>query len=157
AIMDGAEAHPAVELLGHVPVVGKVLGGAAKRVATVPGAVKTLATLERAAQAVDRHLDTAVSTLIRGGVKASKVGPGESAAGLSSIFGRGPEAQERAFQARIAEVSKLNDPEALVDKMAGATKSLQEHAPLTAAGMQATGARAAQFLASKVPQHQMPG
>jgi len=115
----------------------------------VPAAVAALANLERAAKAVSNRMDNAVSTLVRHGVKAWKVGRGEAAAGLGSIFAKPYEKSEKSYSKHSAEMNRLaQDPQALADTLARQTGSLTQHAPDTALAMQQTTVRGVMYLAS---------
>jgi hypothetical protein len=140
--------HP---LAGAAMVAGKALETAS----SVPRTVATLAALERVAQKVDKAIESGVATLVRGGVKASYVGRGEVAAGLSRMATNTDPKEFEKTAKRLTELSQ--NPELIHDTLNKSTADLYEHAPDTAGAANMAQAVAIHYLASKLPHHAKAG
>lgn len=149
-------AAPLMSAAAHIPG-GATIVQTIKSATSVSAAAGVLAHLESLGQKVSDRIDAAVSTLVRGGVKASSIGRGEVAAGIAHYHGMEAAARVAAFNRRKGQVEDLTaDPEVFSQRIEDHANGLRTHAPQTAQAMQVASARAAQFLASKIP-HAPPG
>lgn len=120
---------------------------------SAPKMVAVLANLERAAQSISRHIDTAAATLAHGSVKAANIGRSEAAAGIASVFGKTAEENSALYLKRSTHLRELSgNVDKLYDTLSQQTDGMHEHAPNTAQAAQAASARGVAFLASKIPQ-----
>jgi uncharacterized protein (DUF697 family) len=153
--------------IGGLPgaVAGNVLGKTAKvvleageKLKQVPQTVKALAWLERTGQQVSKKIDSAVSTLVRGGVKASYIGRGEVAAGLANHAAKSYEESVKDFEKKTEKVGQLsNSMDALHGAISESTDPLAEHAPNVATALSMAQTAAVNYLAGQIPRHQKAG
>ncbi len=126
---------------------GKAVYGAVKGLKNIPQTIATLVSIERTMQRVSSAIDTAASTLVRGGVRAESVGRAESLAGIAREFSGTAEDATRRFSKRVADIQKLSqDPESLHRSLVAQNQDLDEHAPNTSQALSITSARAVAFL-----------
>lgn len=130
---------------------------AAERVAGMPAAAQvvgaetaaTLGKMQQTLDAVAGRIEAAVTTLVRSAPRAASVGRSEAAAGIAKVFGA---ADSDAFASRVGKIERLvADPEAFAARLDAHAADLRPHAPQTAQALTIASARAAQFLASKIP------
>jgi len=141
----------AQSVLGGIPGVTQIVS-TIKAATSVSATASVLARLEELGQRVSDKIDAQVSTLVRGGIKGESVGRGEVAAGIAHIHGMQAADRVVAYERRKRQVEDLTaDPETFSQRLDEHTSPLTPHAPNTASAMQVAGARAAQFLASKIP------
>ncbi len=141
----------AQQVLGGIPGVTQIVS-TIKAATSVSATASVLARLEEVGQRISDRIDAGVSTLARGGIKAQSVGRSEVAAGIAHIHGMESAARVVAYERRKRQVEELTaDPDAFAQRLEEHTSGLASHAPNTAQAMQITSARAAQFLASKIP------
>ena len=95
-------------------------------------------------------IDSAVSTLVRGGVKAGKVARGEIAAGVAHEFSD-KDLTQALYDKRVKMVRDASSPEALNSAVSKSIGDMQEHAPATAQAFAIAYPRLVQHLASKIP------
>lgn len=139
---EGAAASTAI--LGH-PVAAAALETAAMLKA--PGlAIQRLAKIERLVQQTTRAIDRGVSQIFKGAAQA-----GEKTAGFigSQID---LEKKDKKYKNVTTQLNDLtNNPEKLLSQLEQSTQNLHNYAPKISQGLQMTGARAVQFLQSKIP------
>lgn len=154
--------HSAVGLgLGVLhPVAGVAMAAAKalKGVGSVPRTAATLAMLERMGQKVGKAIESGTATLVKAGVKASYVGRGEVAAGLSRYAAKTYDDQVKDYEKTTEKITQLaQNFDQMHAAVTDSTSGLFQHAPQTAGAMQATQTTQVQFLFSKIPQHPKAG
>lgn len=121
---------------------------AAQSATTAPESVAVLSSLEQANQNVARKIDKAASILVRG----KEAAKGETADAIGNLFKHSPEDAKEEFQDHAQQLRMMTDPQQQQGWLSSMTNELEPHAPQTAQAMQVGAARAAAFLASKLPQ-----
>jgi hypothetical protein len=111
-----------------------------------------LGALERASRATSRKIEAGASTLVRAGPQAGKVGRSEVVAGMAKGFGRALPQAAAQFLRESRRLRELTDPATLQRALTSQVDDLHDHAPQTSQALQVATARAATFLASKLPQ-----
>jgi hypothetical protein len=142
--------------------MGRLVGGrmgdaAASAMASPAQAIRVLSAIEqirtrvasRTTASVRRYLDRAMETGREVGRRASAAG---RKARTRAAEGIGATAAIAEFQEAVRAVAEVqSDPRGAVEQLAARTASMSDDAPRTQAALQAATARAAAFLASKIP------
>jgi hypothetical protein len=150
-------AAPMMERAAGMLPGGTTIVSTIRAATSVSAAASVLAHLEQIGQRVSDKIDSAVSTLVRGGIKSTSVGRGEVAAGIAHVHGMDAAGRIALFNRYAAAVNNLvADPDKFSKRLEDHAGGLTDHAPQTAQALQVASARAAQFLASKIP-HAPPG
>lgn len=143
-LVAGAVAHSLG--LSH-PVVGAIFGAA--EALRYPGqTIQRLAKLEEAINKTQQKIVRGAKVLASGVDKAAPYLKGYAASKMS----------QADFSKTTKQIQDLaNNPQSLMDKFNENTSALTPHAPNTSVSLQATGARAISFLASKIMQKPSQG
>lgn len=151
-------------VLGGFPgaAIGAGIEKGVKAVANLKGditkQVAALAAIEKAGQTVGKRLDSAVEAMVRGLDRASSIGRGEAAAGLSRWASKSDDEKQKIYEKQTALIQRLsNNPDALQAHVEGVTSGIASHAPDTATALAMHQANAVQFFASKIPSHPKAG
>jgi hypothetical protein len=138
---------------GPVGVAAGALHAVHRFASDIPRVVKTLASLERMAQGINRTIDAGAAVLVKGGEKAAVVGRSEAAASAARTVGYTSEGAQVIYLKRVANLKDLTgNPEQMHETLTKQTEGMHDHAPNTASAVQMSSARAVAFLASKLPQ-----